>query len=57
MIWFSLLVLIPLAAVVATSGVRRRLAGFVDTITNPQTLAALELTVDPVAAGDRASTW
>jgi sulfate transport system permease protein len=42
--WFSLLVLIPLAAVVATT-----VAGgwgiFVDTLTSPQTFAAIRLTV------------
>jgi sulfate transport system permease protein len=43
-IWFSLLVLIPLAAVVVTaSGLGW--SGYVDTITNPQTLAAVRLTV------------
>ena len=43
-IWFSLLVLIPLAAVVvqATTG---GWSGFVDVLSNPQTLAALRLTV------------
>jgi len=42
--WFSLLVLIPLAAVVvqATTG---GWSGFVDVLSNPQTLAALRLTV------------
>ena len=44
MIWFSLLVLIPLAAVVATA-----LAGgwenFISTLTNEQTIAAVRLTV------------
>ena len=44
MLWFSLLVLIPLAMVVATSG-SEGVAGFVDTITNSQTLSAVELTV------------
>ncbi len=43
-LWFSLLVLIPLAMVVATSG-SEGFAGFVDTITNSQTLSAVELTV------------
>jgi sulfate transport system permease protein len=42
--WFSLLVLIPLAAVVATT-----VAGgwgiFIDTLTSPQTFAAIQLTV------------
>jgi len=44
MIWFSLLVLIPLSAVVvsATSG---GWSGFVDVVTNPQTASALRLTV------------
>ena len=44
MLWFSLLVLIPLALVVTTAlsgGIR----GFIDTITSPQTLSAVELTV------------
>ena len=43
-LWFSLLVLIPLALVVTTAlsgGIR----GFIDTISSPQTLAAVELTV------------
>ena len=43
-LWFSLLVLIPLALVVTTAlsgGIR----GFIDTITSPQTLSAVELTV------------
>jgi sulfate transport system permease protein len=44
MLWFSLLVLIPLAMVVATSG-SEGVSGFVDTITNSQTLSAVELTV------------
>jgi sulfate/thiosulfate transport system permease protein len=44
MLWFSLLVLIPLAMVVATAG-SEGWAGFVDTVTNSQTLAAVELTV------------
>ena len=44
LIWFSLLVLIPLAAVVvqATTG---GWSGFWHTLTNPQTLSALKLTV------------
>ncbi len=44
MLWFSLLVLIPLAMVVATAGAEGW-AGFIDTVTNSQTLAAVELTV------------
>jgi sulfate transport system permease protein len=44
MLWFSLLVLIPLALVVATAGAEGW-SGFVDTVTNSQTLAAVELTV------------
>jgi sulfate/thiosulfate transport system permease protein len=44
LLWFSLLVLIPLAMVVVTAG-GEGLEGFVDTITNPQTLAAVRLTV------------
>jgi sulfate transport system permease protein len=42
--WFSLLVLIPLAAIVVTSA-ERGFSGYVDTITNPQTMAAIRLTV------------
>ncbi|SEQ98506.1 sulfate ABC transporter permease subunit CysT [Microlunatus flavus] len=44
MLWFSLLVLIPLVAVVvqASSG---GWAGYAEALTSPQTLAALELTV------------
>jgi len=42
--WFSLLVLIPLAMVVATAGADG-FGGFLDTITNSQTLSAVELTV------------
>ena len=44
MIWFSLLVLIPLAAVVATS-TEQGWTGFWDVIRNPQTWASLKLTV------------
>ena len=44
MIWFSLLVLIPLSAVLI-SAADLGLAGFWDVITQPQTLAALRLTV------------
>src|SRR3954454_22187069 len=44
MTWFSLLVLIPLAMVVATAG-SEGLAGFFDVITDSQTLSAVELTV------------
>ena len=44
LLWFSLLVLIPLAMVVATAG-DEGVEGFVDTITNSQTLAAVQLTV------------
>ena len=51
MLWFSLLVLIPLA-----DGRRDRRSGgagrLLDTITNPQTLSAVELTVIAGAAGD-----
>jgi sulfate transport system permease protein len=43
-LWFSLLVLIPLALVVTTA-LSGGLSGFVDAITNPQTLSAVELTV------------
>lgn len=42
--WFSLLVLIPLTAVVVASS-ERGWSGYVDTITNPQTMAAIRLTV------------
>src|SRR5262245_59319491 len=42
--WFSLLVLIPLAAIVATAG-KDGWAGYVDTLTNPQTWSAIKLTV------------
>jgi sulfate transport system permease protein len=44
MIWFSLLVLIPLAAVLI-SAAGLGLAGFWDIVTQPQTAAALRLTV------------
>jgi sulfate transport system permease protein len=44
MVWFSLLVLIPLAMVVATAG-EDGWAGFWSTLTNSQTLSAVELTV------------
>jgi sulfate transport system permease protein len=44
MIWFSLLVLIPLAAIVATAG-GEGWHGYVDTLTNPQSWAAIKLTV------------
>ncbi len=44
MIWFSLLVLIPLAAIVVTAG-KDGWQGYVDTLTNPQTWAAIKLTV------------
>jgi sulfate/thiosulfate transport system permease protein len=44
MVWFSLLVMIPLAAIVATAG-DEGWHGYVDTLTNPQTWAAIKLTV------------
>ena len=44
MLWFSLLVLIPLAAIVATAG-SDGWHGYVDTLTNPQSWAAIKLTV------------
>ena len=44
MIWFSLLVLIPLVAIVATSA-GSGLGDFTKTLTNPQTLSAVRLTV------------
>jgi sulfate transport system permease protein len=42
--WFSLLVLIPLTAVVVAAS-ERGWSGYVDTITSPQTMAAVRLTV------------
>ena len=42
--WFSLLVLIPLSAV-AVAASERGWSGYIDTITNPQTMAAVRLTV------------
>jgi sulfate/thiosulfate transport system permease protein len=44
MVWFSLLVLIPLAAIVATAG-DGGWHGYVDTLTNSQSWAAIKLTV------------
>ncbi len=44
-LWFSLLVLIPLALVVTTPQ-SDGLSGFIDTITSPQTLSAVVLTVE-----------
>src|SRR5262245_63485318 len=44
MLWFSLLVLIPLSAVVVTAG-SDGLQGYVDVLTNPQSWAAIKLTV------------
>jgi sulfate/thiosulfate transport system permease protein len=44
LLWFSLLVLIPLAAIVATAG-DGGWQGYVDTLKNPQTWAAIKLTV------------
>ena len=44
MIWFSLLVLIPLAAIVVTAG-KDGWQGYVDILKNPQTWAAIKLTV------------
>jgi len=44
LLWFSLLVLIPLAAIVVTAG-EEGWRGYVDTLTNPQTWAAIKLTV------------
>ena len=44
MLWFSLLVLIPLAAVVITAA-EGGWGSFAGTLTNPQTLAAIRLTV------------
>jgi sulfate/thiosulfate transport system permease protein len=42
--WFSLLVLIPLSAIVVTAS-ERGWSGYVETLTNPQTMAAVRLTV------------
>ncbi|NYI99565.1 sulfate transport system permease protein [Nocardioides thalensis] len=42
--WFSLLVLIPLSALVVTAS-ERGWSGYIETITNPQTMAAVRLTV------------
>jgi sulfate/thiosulfate transport system permease protein len=44
MLWFSVLVLIPLAAIVVTAG-GEGWHGYVDTLTNPQSWAAIKLTV------------
>jgi sulfate/thiosulfate transport system permease protein len=44
LMWFSILVLIPLAAIVATAG-DGGWHGYVDTLTNPQSWAAIKLTV------------
>jgi sulfate transport system permease protein len=44
LLWFSILVLIPLAAIVATAG-EEGWQGYVDTLTNPQSWAAIKLTV------------
>ena len=44
LLWFSLLVLIPLAAIVVTAG-GEGWRGYVDTLTNPQSWAAIKLTV------------
>lgn len=44
MIWFSLLVLIPLAAVVATAG-KDGVHGYLDVLKNAQTWSAIKLTV------------
>jgi sulfate transport system permease protein len=44
LLWFSLLVLIPLAAIVATAG-DGGWQGYLDTLKNPQTWAAIKLTV------------
>jgi len=44
MVWFSLLVLIPLAAIVVVAG-SDGVQGYVDVLTNPQSWAAIKLTV------------
>jgi sulfate transport system permease protein len=49
MLWFSLLVLIPLSAVIATS-TEAGWSGFWRTVTNEQTSAAIRLTVGTAAA-------
>jgi sulfate transport system permease protein len=46
MLWFSLLVLIPLAAIVATAG-ENGWQGYVDALTKPQSWAEIKLTVGP----------
>lgn len=48
-LWFSILVLLPLAAVVAVA-VNGGWEGFLTTLTNPQTVAALKLTVGMAVA-------
>ena len=50
MIWFSLLVLIPLAAVIVTAS-QGGWTAFWNTITNEQTAAAIRLTVTPCTSG------
>ena len=52
MMWFSLLVLIPLCAVVVETS-SGGWSGFWDTITNPQTFAALRLTITQALARHR----
>ena len=52
MIWFSLLVLIPLAAVIVTAS-QGGWTAFWNTITNEQTAAAIRLTVTPCASWSR----
>ena len=44
MLWFSLLVLLPLCAVVVTAS-EGGWAAFWNTVTNPQTAAAIRLTI------------
>ena len=53
MLWFSLLVLIPLSAVVVVAA-DGGWSNFVDAVTNKQTLASLRLTVFTVDRGHRA---
>ena len=55
MLWFSLLVLIPLTAVVATAA-EGGWDRYFSVLTNPQTWAAVTLTVTQAAAGHRSST-
>ena len=55
MLWFSLLVLIPLTAVVVQAS-EGGWQAFWDALTSPQTAAALRLTVEPGRCWSRWST-